>query len=272
MTPLAQALLAIALSHSRPGGSPYSKQLLPECGRSPDAPTCALRPVCEQRWFGCRAPRWSSSRSGWVRVESRKAAVARYAGIAESIARTAKRLKSCEAPCRPIYWPGDTRSLAIATLTVVKHESGFREDIQGGYGPLGRGSRGESCLMQVMPDQAVRQAVWLSEDARAKIAKSRVAREAFAKSLLGTKPAALDRCIEVGVRMLAESRKSCSKSSANWAYGMYSMYGTGTTCSSAAVGNSRSKTFQTFRTAKKQLSKETRDLLGLKHDAKNGLR
>ena len=79
----------------------------------------------------------------------------------------------------------------------------------------------------------------------AAIAYSKERREEFAQSLLGDSPEALGRCFEVGMRMLARARASCGASS-NWQHGMFSMYGTGTTCNAGVLRN-RSQTFQRMR-------------------------
>jgi hypothetical protein len=129
----------------------------------------------------------------------------------------------------------------MAALTVVLHESGLREDIQFGRGPLGRGSLGEACLMQLDARDAPYVASWVPPEERQQIAYSKERREEFAQSLLGDSKPALARCFEVGMRMLARARLACSKS-VSWQHGMFSMYGTGTTCN-AGVLRDRSRTF-----------------------------
>jgi len=122
------------------------------------------------------------------------------------------------------------------------HESGLREDIQFGRGPLGRGSLGEACLMQLDARDAPYLASWIPEEQRKAIAHDKALREQFAQTLLGDSPQALSRCFEVGMRMLARSRSYCSQSS-DWPHGMFSMYGTGTTCNAGVLRN-RARTFQ----------------------------
>jgi hypothetical protein len=154
--------------------------------------------------------------------------------------------------------------LALAALTVAIHESSLREDVQFGRK---RGSAGESCLIQVMPSQAPRHASWLDEAERERIAKDAHAREAFAKTLLGDSPEALSRCFEIGMRMLAQSRSSCSKSSRGWVFGMFSMYGTGTTCSAPRIAETRTRMYKQLADATPKLKPEDRRTLGL--DAKD---
>jgi len=163
--------------------------------------------------------------------------------IADVLADTASRLTHCDGNgCEKFVWPGSTKQLALAALTVVLHESGLREDIQFGRGPLGRGSLGEACLMQLDARDAPYLASWIPEQERQTIAHDKTKREEFSQSLLGDSPEALSRCFEVGMRMLARARASCS-ASGSWQHGMFSMYGTGTTCN-AGVLRDRSRTFE----------------------------
>lgn len=230
---------------------------MPECGIDRLAPTCPLKPVCDEPMLACRPPYWSRARNAWVRTESSDEAKRRYTAIARSLAGTAERLtKKCDgsggdASCESVSWQGTSAQLAIATLTVVIHESGLREDIQFGREPLGRGALGEACLMQLDARDAPYLASWVPEEERRTIAYSREKREEFAQSLLGDSPEALGRCFEVGMRMLVRARSSCSAAS-DWQHGMFSMYGTGTTCNAGVLRN-RSQTFQRMRAIATQL-------------------
>jgi len=265
--PLARAVLALAISHAPPGHSPYSYEALPACGTDPQLPGCKLRPVCADPSAFCRAPRWNAARHAWVRVETRQVAIQRYVRIAKQLSSTAQRLTRCQAPdgapladCEPIGWPGSERQLAIAALAVALHESGLREDVQFGYPPLGRGPAGEACLLQVALDQGPRQAMWLPEEERDRIRASASAREKFAKTLLGDSPQALGHCFEVGMRMLNEARHACSRAGVPWDTGMFSMYGSGSTCH-AQVGRSRKKTFGQLLVGSTKLPPDAAELL-----------
>jgi hypothetical protein len=250
MTPLASAVLALAITQAPPGRSPYSFEVVAECGTDPQAPACPLEPVCTDDAPACRPPKWSATRGGWVRIETRARAIQRYAAIARSVAATAERLTECgkQRQCEPLGWTGTTRQLALATLTVALHESGLREDVQFGHPPLGRGPAGEACLLQVGLAQAPLYASWLGADEREAIARSPKRRRELAETLLGDSEAALGRCLEVGMRMLSRSRGACGRAGVAWDYGMFSMYGTGRTCRAPVVGKSRSKTFQRLLT------------------------
>jgi hypothetical protein len=201
-------------------------------------------------------------------MESRATAFKRFAGIAEGIASTATRLVSCKtleggpiSGCTPVDWAGDEKTLALAALTVALHESGLREDVQAGRPPLGRGPAGEACLMQIAPDQAPRQAVWLGPEERERLARRPRERERFMQTLLGDSPAAVGHCVEIGMRMLARSRRSCEASGVPWEYGMFSMYGGGKSCRVERIGRTRTKTFQTLIAARPTLSAELAGLL-----------
>jgi hypothetical protein len=250
---LAQLLLALALDRGHPGNSPYSYEAVDECGRDPQVPACVLEPACSQNVPRCRAPRWSAVRRAWVQMESRASAEHRFAKVAQALARTSERLAACENEsggyCRGVGWTGSERQLALAGLTVILHESGLREDVMFGYPPLGRGPRGEACLMQVAPDQAARVAPWLGPEARDAALTRPKEREALARQLLGDSPEALERCFEVGLRLLASARRSCEHSGA-WDIGMFAMYGTGASCRAPGVAERRGKTYQALQSAR----------------------
>ncbi len=260
---LPELLLALMVQHGHPGQSPYSRELVPECGTDPKTPSCELAPACAEPSASCRAPAYSAVRGGWVRVETRTRALSRFAGIAKALAGTSSRLMACGAPdCEPLGWPGTARTLALATLTVALHESGLREDIQFGHPPLGRGPNREACLVQVALDQGPRVASWLLPDERARVLADPARREAFASSLLGDDPDALGRCFEVGMRLLARARRGCGAAGVAWDYGMFSSYGGGRSCRVPPIGQTRTKTFRTLAAGRPRSSPEFAALLG----------
>jgi hypothetical protein len=186
-------------------------------------------------------------------MESRASAERRFAKVVSALARTSERLAACKDEsggyCNGVGWTAGEKQLALAGLTVILHESGLREDVMFGYPPLGRGPRGEACLMQVAPDQAARVAPWLGAEAREAALSRPKEREALAKQLLGDSPQALERCFEVGLRLLARARRSCEHSG-RWDLGMFAMYGTGASCRAPGVADRRSKTFQSLSSAR----------------------
>ncbi|MFO0571311.1 MAG: hypothetical protein U0263_37125 [Polyangiaceae bacterium] len=261
-SPLAELALALMLQHGHPGRSPYSAEVVPECGSDPSQASCSLEPPCTDKTAFCRPPRWSAPRAGWVKVETRERAAQRFRTMARALSATGARLAACNGEtCEPLGWPGSERSLVLATLTVALHESGLREDVQFGHPPLGRGPRGEACLVQVALDQGPRVASWLTAAEKERALADRDAREAFARSLLGDDPQALGRCFEVGMRLLARSRKSCSGAGVPWDYGMFSLYGGGQSCQVPPIGKTRTKTFRTLAAARPSLE-EAGHLLG----------
>jgi hypothetical protein len=268
MCPLAQVILALAISHAPPGRSLYSFEPEPACGTDAKVPSCELQRVCEDPAPFCAAPHWSKPRSSWVRIESRETAIRRYARVAEAAALTANRLLTCtdshgakDAECQRDDWPDTERSLALAALTVALHESGLREDIMFGHPPLGRGPAGEVCLLQVATDQAPLYAHWLQSSERMRISRSPVERERFARKLLGDSPEALEHCFEVGMRMLIRSRNACSASQVPWEHGMFAMYGSGTRCNLPRVADKRQRTFDRLRTEKVALEPDVTELV-----------
>ena len=257
---LAELVFALALQRGHPGRSPYSREAMAECGKDPKTPSCAIAPLCPSDLPSCRPPRWSKPRNAWVRIETRGTATHRFAKIARALAASSTRIAS---DCRgsTCTWPAGARSLALAGLTVVLHESGLREDVMFGHPPLGRGPHGEACLMQVALDQAANTAPWLTAEERAEAGRSSTAREALAQSLLGDSPEALARCFDVGLTLLARARRSCEASGRAWDKAMFSMYGTGKGCGSPGVAESRSKTYRSLAQEQPELSEELRTIL-----------
>lgn len=259
---LAELLLALMVQHAHPGQSPYSRELVPGCGSDAKTPSCELVAPCAEPRALCKAPAYSSARGGWTRVETRPAALRRFATVAKVLAATSSRLMACVEPsCEPLDWPGSSRSLALATLTVALHESGLREDVQFGYPPLGRGPNREACLVQVALDQGPRVASWLAPAERERVAASATEREAFAASLLGDSPAALGRCLELGMRLLSRARRGCGGAGVAWDYGMFSLYGGGRSCRVPPIGQSRAKTFRRLASGQPMISAEIAELL-----------
>jgi len=231
------------------GNSPYSFELVPACGTDKTAPACELTPQCNIKAWRCAPPRWSNARGGWVIAESKASARARYRKIANSIARVSFLHARCRdsygtvlEDCTPSGWPEGPRSLAMVAATTALWESGLREDIMFGHAPMGRGAMGETCMMQIMPNQIRQFAKWIPAEELKVYDKLPFGRERsewdekWAKRMLGDSDAALDACFDVGMRALSRARWSCaSRKGGSWPYKMWSMYGTGSKCSSYGI-------------------------------------
>ena len=148
-------------------------------------------------------------------------------------------------------WPGGaTESLCLAGEVTAVGESGFIEATEFGYAPMGRGRDGEAGLTQMMTRQIPRFAGWLPKEERERLANaSNEDLEAWVQAeYLGEKN--LDHMWEASLRALASSRASCTSSvGTSWTYGMWSRYGTGTTCkASGKFAMQRSNWFMAWQT------------------------
>lgn len=242
-SPLPVVLLSLLTSHTSPGRSIWSVE----------PADCA--PALEV----CEGARRSSFYAGaWVRQESEARALDRYREALEALDRATSRLL-CEddagkiADCKPLIRSTDKSGrrvwtrLGLETLAVAVavQESGFREDVEVGRGRAkapsddggrGRGPGGEVCLIQAHPAQLWRH---LEEsELRARAANDPAAREALALTLLGSDPAALERCWTVGLLMLDHSRRYCAWSAprVDWDWSTVSYYGTGSSCDAVNLG------------------------------------
>lgn len=233
-------LLAFFLNHGGPGTSEFSFEAVPQCGKDPLHATCDLKRVCDiPDSPRCAAPRWSVARNAWVRVETRETAAKRIESLLDHMVAALQFQKNCKdstgavvEDCEPIAWNGDVKSLIAAAASATYWESGLREDIQYGYPPKGRGPAGEGCVMQVMPSQARSFSYWLSPEQ-----KKAMSDEEIVQQMLGGSDEAMTRCFTVGARILARmaghARHQCK--GPNQVYAMFSLYGTGSKCSSVGV-------------------------------------
>ncbi len=266
---LTQVILGLLLQHTPVGQTVLSVQTMPECGLDPAKPTCELGPVCEPAASPlCAPPRWSSFYGAWVRVETKEHAEERLTDAAAALAKASTKLLCIDdqgnrlPDCEPIRWGynsyskknhGTLRELALAGTAAMIMESGAREDVEAGRGRykkpvdggFGRGPSNEGCFIQALPSEAWRYSPWLTQEEKAAAEKGVPgAREAALQKLIGSDPNALERCFEVGLRMLATSRSYCEVYEAGqrsrygvanadnrqvywWAFGMFSYYGTG---------------------------------------------
>jgi hypothetical protein len=247
LSPLTKYFLAMMLTYGAPGKSVNSREVIPECGYDKESAVCELKPVCADPSVLCVQPRWSKARGGWARAETREAATKRFEIGSRALVRTATYLIRCtdengvpDEDCKPVRWPEGPRSLASAGFSVLFWESGLREDIWEGHPPVGRGSGGEGCGMQIMPSHAndVRFSQWLlrsgivNPDSEDK-ADRRIPREDAVNMMLGSDFDSLTRCFETGMRILVRKRWNATYACRNtsWSYSMFAFYGTGNKCS-----------------------------------------
>lgn len=204
------AILALA-----PSSSPYSVVPLPECGGPvlrADAPA------------SCSAPgvAWSSHHGALVRLETPDEARARYETIARALDAVSLEATSAPDGERPL-WPWPRRELVAGLLAVVKHESEFARNVHEGIGARALGdcyrARDGStvcrsvCLVQVQTGGLDgRRGGWLGRD------------------LVGLDLAPTSRCLRAGAELLARSRWSCARRSADWFAPSVALYGSGVSC------------------------------------------
>lgn len=263
MNSIVQAILALLLAFSpahKP--SPYSFEVLAECGTDPEQAACPLEPQCDiSGHFACAPPRWSDARGGWVVIERREAKLRRMLEYAQTLRKAALWHTRCRDPhtgavterCyATAKWPEGPSTLVAAATTAVGWESGMREDIRYGHPPMGRGPGGEACPMQLMPEQVLPNATWVPPDERerllAELSRAEVVAWGAQEVLEG--PDALFHCFAAGMNMLSRARRACARKGP-WVTGMFSMYGTGNTCNAAGVMDDfhlkRAKTYRKFR-------------------------
>ncbi len=129
MTP--EIILSLILQIGpQPGRTPYSVVEAEPEGQPPCADTGNL--MCRKPWRDISG-NWGLA-DRWVRYEQPNEAIARWWTIARALSDE-----------------GAGRSLTLATLTVMQHESGFRRDVHAGVGTWSRGDGGRShCLGQIM--------------------------------------------------------------------------------------------------------------------------
>jgi len=257
-------LFALLVQHAPPGQTAFSVELASDCIKKES----------------CEGARWSDFYSAWTRKESAEHGAKRYETIATALVDTARELLCRNADDSAIpdcvvakgvidrqskraRW--DVTTLSVAGAAVAMLESGYREDVQVGRGSArkpssdggrGRGPGGEGCLIQAHPQSA-----WRFSDASTELKQraekgDKEARGEIVQALLGSDPESLKRCWRIGLKMLIHSRAYCAWASpeTDWDFATYSMYGTGTSCSSPNDGKTamRTRLFRTILTEAKE--------------------
>lgn len=243
--------LEILLTQVPPGVTSFSVEPAIECAGAP----------------ACDKAKWSPFYGTWVRQEDAETGRERYALIARALREEAEALTCVTvtgaAIDRCVPFPGvfrkdrtrrwSARALMAAASAVAIPESGLREDVEVGRGSAkerspdggaGRGPSREVCLVQQHPRYAWRYADQDPEITPMAQAGDRAAQEAIAGRLLGATPNAVGHCLRAGMRTLIASRAHCAWAAPkeDWDYGMFSLYGTGTTCVSGNQGKTMTRT------------------------------
>lgn len=249
MSDLASYILSLALLLG-PGKKVHSLELRPDCGSDPKAPTCELKPVCDQPTILCAPPQWESCFWGWkqtfplkkdektgnmvetkppvchpwrdepgawVQIESRDVAAQRFVVISQAIADAAEAVGA--------EWPEGTRDFARAELVQSYWSTGLREDIERGRT---RGPGGEVCLMDMKPDTLRKNAPELAS----------LPNEDMIAQVIGLEYPELRRCYEAGGRALLSARRARRWTCPNRdpLLATFALYHTGSECTSRALG------------------------------------
>jgi len=269
-----ELVLALLTTHSSAGATKFSVESADYCMRAFPPASCTV------------PTKHSSFYNGWVHQERLETALARYEKIVEALDDVAKELLCRDDSGRdedcvpyvgeydfggPRYW--SLLSLETAGAAVGLLESGYREDVQVGRGRSGkpsddggegRGPANEACFIQAHPKEAWRFAsgpdpVTL---ARAELGDAE-AQEAVMQTMLGREPEKLRECWRVGLKMLIHSRAYCqwwlgaNKVKADGDFAMFSMYGTGNSCTSGNGGKTALRVAQ-FRSFYGEASEKRR--------------
>jgi hypothetical protein len=238
---LKEALLAVLLNTVQVGGPSFSVEVAKECPAH--ATTCA-------------GARKSSFYGTWVKQESLSTAEVRVKKIVDASVEAAKELLCVDQDSDCVPYPGTVTKkgervwtpflLSSASFAASVYESGLREDVMVGRGwakkasddgGKGRGPGMEGCLMQIHPTVIQRFADIPPTIVAHLKKKKKGANEELMQTLLGEQN--LKNCFKTGMRMLLRADSVCQwqhrnkKHSEKRDFAMYSMYGTGNSCSSS---------------------------------------
>jgi hypothetical protein len=263
---LSAQILAVMLSLAPAGRSPYSVVVVDACGHDRLAPTCEMKPVCDEPTLACAAPRWSNAHNAFVRQENAEEARERYEIIASAIVRVSQMsTRPTTGPdgteLAPV-WPWSTSDLAYGLGTISFHESGFRRDVHEGVGDEALGDCSFTNKATGAP---------LTPAAASALSKAGGHVRRFCRSvciaqintggldgekwgvtgrdLIGLSPDATERCLGAAVKMLAMARARCSRwqTAGDWFTPAIVGYGAGSGCeSSAKWARDRVTTFKKF--------------------------
>ncbi len=203
----------------------------------------------------------STRLSSFSRTENYEEGLLRYAIIATAIAEVSHELtfannsdsckKVCDKnnpllsstdQCKKCYsdkpWLGSSTELQAALTTIMFRESGFRQDVHSGTGPLGRGDcewadkntqkKVKAFSKNAAPIPGTCKSVCLAQ-----INIGNGIKYGYrAEDLMGTDLASTKKCAEVSARMLSSFRTQCfsRQYQGDKVAGMFAAYGTGGSC------------------------------------------
>lgn len=157
----------------------------------------------------------------------------------ETMCKTAgeEALEACHKDCnKQAPWRWRRMELIYSALTVMQKESGFRADVHGGTGMMGRGDcdwkypdgrKAKAWTKGTSPIGGTCRSVCLGQ---INVGKGRVGPNRWsAEDLVGVDLGSTSRCVTQTMRELSRSRLTCRKSQ-DWAGAMFSAYGTGWSC------------------------------------------
>lgn len=265
MDALTLLLLSHLVFHKPPGRSPYSFEVVPECGINPSVAECELKRTCDIPAFWCAKPRWSDSRSAWTRIETKETGLKRYAKFSDLVVKTVRGLTRCVdsegvavESCERVRWWNGSQDLSLVIGTLAIFEAGLAEGPMYGHPPLGRGADGEVCMLGVMPQYAPKYATWLPKEERDRLYKSsyKEIEEWAIRDLHGSNN--LERCLEVSIREIVAHKRACKSD-----FGMFSAYASGKCNSSAKTVPLRMQLLNRLRASKPELPEWAKETLGV---------
>ena len=192
MPTAADATLALLLLLQQPGRSPYSRIEIEECGER-----CQQTPVCAEETLSCAPPRWSPRRQRFIRLETYREGLQRYADIASVMTTVA-----AETP----HWMGSDEDLVRLMLSVAYHESGFRRDVHEGS------VRGDCLFREVAGVQEAIPGTCRSHCLGQiyLLPEQRTERGYVPDQLVGLGRAATTRCVQTMADRLTDANRACS--------------------------------------------------------------
>lgn len=146
---------------------------------------------------------------------------------------------SCHKSCvNTAPWLWSQSGLAIMEATVTGQESGYRGDVQGGTGKMGRGDcqwsfpdgrRAAPWTKGAYPIASTCRSVCLGQ---INVGHGKTPEGYTANDLVGLDYQSTERCLTVVAHVLAKSRLLCTRwhRVADWPAATFSAYGTGATC------------------------------------------